>query len=173
MYINGTESFRPGILYKTLRAIEYCHNHMSYHYLVRSNISTIIDFSQYKEEQLQGRYMGCSYNTLQWLDHAGGIHDRTLWGTEFVYGTGIVLPHDSVTFLLQHKDEIRVDLIDDVAIGLFFSTYPQYKPTQLGRTSYNDADSSNAICYRNRTNDRQDDIKRMKQIVSTLLKRVI
>jgi len=40
LYINGTESFIPGIYNKTIKAIEYINNKYSYDYIIRTNLST-------------------------------------------------------------------------------------------------------------------------------------
>lgn len=52
LYIKGNESFCPGILIKTIKAMNYVMTTgISFTYLVRSNISTAINFSlfPYKE----------------------------------------------------------------------------------------------------------------------------
>jgi len=40
LYINGSESFIPGIYQKSIRAIEYINNKYSYDYVIRTNLST-------------------------------------------------------------------------------------------------------------------------------------
>jgi len=45
LYIKGIETYTPGILQKTISALEYFKNDIpNYSYIVRSNISTIIRF---------------------------------------------------------------------------------------------------------------------------------
>jgi hypothetical protein len=166
MYIRGNETYVPGILDKTLRAIEYCHANMSYQYLVRSNISTVIDFTKLDESKLTAKYMGCDQNNLQWLDPYGGITDQSLWGTPYIGGIGIIMTPDTVSFLLAHKDEIRMDVVDDVSLGAFFTKYNQFSLKTVATTHYNN--ESPAICYRNRTSDRLEDVERMKRIVKRI-----
>ena len=50
--IKGDESYLPGILDKTIKAITITSN-IDYKYLVRSNISTIIDFDNLNNEDLE------------------------------------------------------------------------------------------------------------------------
>ena len=40
LYINGSESFIPGIFQKSIKAIEYINNKYSYDYVIRTNLST-------------------------------------------------------------------------------------------------------------------------------------
>jgi hypothetical protein len=166
MYIKGTETYRPGILDKTIRGIQYAHENIPYKYLVRSNISTVIDFNRINESEMNGTYMGCDQNNLQWIDHYGGIFDTSLFGTRYIGGIGIIMTRETVDFLLQHKSEINMDVIDDVAIGAFFTKYPAFSLKTVAHTTYNT--ESSAICYRNRTHDRQEDVERMKRIIDKI-----
>jgi hypothetical protein len=43
LYLKGTESFMPGIITKTINAMNYINKQYSYDYVVRTNISTIIN----------------------------------------------------------------------------------------------------------------------------------
>ena len=167
MYIRGNETYIPGILDKTIRAMAYCHTNMSYQYLVRSNISTVIDFYKLNESELTAKYMGCDQNNLQWLDPYGGITDQSLWGTRYIGGIGIIMTPDTVSFLLAHKDEIRMDVIDDVSLGAFFTKYNVFSLKTVATTHYNN--ETPAICYRNRSDDRFEDVARMKRIVKRIL----
>ena len=166
MYIRGKETYVPGILDKTIRAIEYCHDNLSYTYLVRSNISTVIDFSKLDESKLVDKYMGCDQNRLQWLDEPAGIKDKSLWGTSYIGGIGIIMTRDTVSFLLEHKAEINMNVVDDVSIGALFSMYPEYEPKTVATTTYNT--ESPAVCYRNRSPERNSDIERMTRIIAKI-----
>src|SRR5689334_3538102 len=44
LYIRGLETFIPGVLKKTLSAFEICRQKFEFRYLVRTNISTIVNF---------------------------------------------------------------------------------------------------------------------------------
>ena len=139
---------------------------MSYSYLVRSNISTVIDFNRLDEGNLTGTYMGCDQNNLQWIDHYGGIFDQSLFGTRYIGGIGIIMTPDTIEFLIKHKNEINMDVIDDVALGAFFTRYPSFSLKTVAPTTYNT--ESDAICYRNRSPNRDEDVERMKRIVAKI-----
>lgn len=176
MYINGHESFIPGILNKTISAIEYCNKNIDYDYIIRSNISTIIDFSKLN---LNHDFMSCYPIELQWIDPKAGIHNNNLIGTKFASGTSIIMSKKSILYLLEHKHELDTTVIDDVSIGDVLSKYKYLE--KIGNMSIND-ENENAICYRNRivnpsTNDvlvpdnnRDEDVKRMKRIIQKIKK---
>ena len=87
IYINGKETFIPGILEKTLLAFKYLNN-FDYDYLIRSNISTIIEFNRlisYLEKNPIDYYGAGKLVNLQWT--GGGILDSTWYGTLFASGT--------------------------------------------------------------------------------------
>lgn len=164
MYIKGDETFIPGILHKTMEAIQYCKDHYPFDYIVRSNISTIIDFSTMNEYLVRSDYSGCMGLTLQGLDAPFGIHDNSLFGTRYLQGTHIVLTKNGVDHLLQNKHKLRYDIIDDVAIGLIMGP-----PTRLGKIVQNE-ESTGKTCYRNKSNNRKDDIERMKRLAGIGIK---
>lgn len=125
--IKGTESFVPGVLDKTLKTFEYVIDNSildDYDIVIRSNISTIIDFNLLiKELENTGvpDYAGGKIENLQWL--GGGITDDTWYGTIFVTGTSIILSPNAVRNIVKNKDEIKLDIIDDVSIAIFFKTH--------------------------------------------------
>ena len=160
MYIQGDESFIPGILHKTIEAIQYCNDHYSFQYLVRSNISTIIDFSTMNENMVTSDYSGCMGLEVRGLDPPFGINDNLLFGTKYLQGTHIVLTKKGVDYLIQNKEKLRYDIIDDVALGLIMGS-----PTRLGQIVQN-GESSGNTCYRNKSYNRKEDIERMKRIAN-------
>jgi glycosyltransferase involved in cell wall biosynthesis len=174
MYINGNESYIPGTLDKTIRAIEYCNNNFDYKYIVRSNISTIIDYLQFPEDDIKKNwYSGSHIENLQWL--GGGINDTKYFGLQYVQGFQIILHKKAVKFLLKNKNKINMDFIDDVSLGLFFTNqFPPESmgnslPLKVGTLSINSEE--NAFCYRNRNNfDRNLDIKQMRLTTNNLIK---
>jgi hypothetical protein len=81
LLIRGTETYLPGILDKTLKALRYFPLD-PYQYVIRSNASTVVDFEPLLEELARNPvdYAGSFAHNLQWLDPANGITDRTYWG---------------------------------------------------------------------------------------------
>lgn len=99
MYINGNHAKNhdeEGILYKTIKAMEYCQVHLSYTLLVRSTISNIIDYTKLVQDKVACRYIEYNKHTLRWLD----VTNDNSFGT---YNDIIVIPFDTVGELLTHK----------------------------------------------------------------------
>ncbi len=118
--IRGEESFLPGILDKTMRAIAYVTQHMEFDYLIRSNVSTVVHIARIALylAHTPVDYGGWALN-LRWLDPKSGIVDRRHEGTTFVSGTCIILSHRTAQLLVQRSDLVDRRIIDDVAIAVF------------------------------------------------------
>jgi hypothetical protein len=169
IYIPGYETFIPGILDKTLKAIDYCVNilKIDFEYIVRSNISTVIDFNRLiiPNNNMEIVYTSTQINDLQWTGKMGGITDDT--GTLYASGTIIILNIPGVRYLLNNINKINMSVIDDVSIGLLMKNVinVQQLPHKM---VWNNTDSD-GIVFRNRTKNRNNDIKRMKNIVTNIM----
>jgi len=178
MYIKGKESFIPGILDKTIKAIEYCVKHMSFDYLIRSNISTIINFSLLPE-------LTCGYATFNKLvtsyDPISGVYQP---GIIFAQGTSIITSYHLSNYIIENKHKLDYTIIDDVSIALLLQHEELHVVGQLfdinsyiAYISYNQQiglDNSINIpmttAYRHKSVDRNNDVNTMKYIVSILKK---
>jgi hypothetical protein len=148
LLIKGTESFVPGVLDKTIKAIEYvCNTGIfdEFDAIVRSNISSIINFDllRVKLNELKNiypsglpYYSGARIETLGWT--GGGIHDSTYFGLRFACGICFVLSKPAVYNLLANKDKIRMDIIDDVSLAIFHKEHVPnaYPPAEIGSFLY-------------------------------------
>ena len=164
---------------------------MDFDYLIRSNISTIINFNNLIKE-LQKHpidfYGGGKVLNLQWL--GGGITDSTWYGTEFACGTSIILTKPAVTFILESERLIHKSIVDDLALAILMREYmPNIKPQELNQSFYKTTpcffrnegfdmqgiinfvkENSDTIFYRNRCyNCRKVDEIQMKIIVDILM----
>jgi len=191
--IRGEETYVPGILQKTVRAFEYFQNDFEqYDYVVRSNISTIINFhrltvsiEKYSMDSSIDYGSGTNIYDLQWLDSTAGIHDKTHFGTRFAGGTNIILSISSVQSIVRNQDKIDYSVVDDVSIGLFMKNHmPEVEPKNVTQGSivimpnFNaDYDkivdfcnqNQDAIVYRNRNDpDRTVDSQQMKILCDLL-----
>jgi len=127
IYVKGNES-AMNILDKTIKSFELMNKlHIDYDFLIRANISTIIDINNLliflnslpKNNIYCG---GCKLN-LQWLDPNYGIVDDTLFGLNYIQGTSIILSKNIVESICNNKDKLNYKIIDDVSIGLFIKEY--------------------------------------------------
>jgi hypothetical protein len=170
--IKGTESYLPGILDKTLKAMEYVvNNKYDCDYLVRSNISTIVDFELLDKELTKKpiEYGGGLINELKMIDKNGGIVDETYFGLKYVSGTAIVFSKNTLDQVIANRDKINYKIIDDVAIGLLMRDELKKPAEQVGSflivSDSNISDKKPYVFYRNRSSNRQTDVKNMKIII--------
>lgn len=168
MYIKGVEKAVPGILDKTIKAMEWCQKRIQYSYLIRSNISTIINFSKLDSSIFKENYSGCEALNLQWIDEPYGVVDMSLWGTLYIRGIGIFLSAEAVACLIDHKDELEWSIIDDLSIGILLKKY-NYTFNKTVGTVHNNT-TPNSVCYRNRSDfgGRNKDVERMKKIINMI-----
>ncbi len=174
--IRGKETYLPGIFKKTVKAIEICLKY-EFDYIVRSNISSIIDF-RLLNTYLKNRDVkyGGFYIMTQLLPNIeAGIYGFEYIGTKYVVGTCIILCKKIAKLLINNQNDINYDVIDDVGIGLFFKKYSIY-PENLINEKNEDLFLINSRCacdniilYRNKRNNRSADIKYIKNIIDQLL----
>lgn len=175
LYIKGDEGYIPNILDKTIKAFEFF-NDFDYDYIVRSNISTIINFNLLSDKLLKDKPdYGGGVTEIETLNSEAGIIDTNLIGLNYVSGTNIILSNKTVNRILENtcqctQNNINYDLIDDVAIGLLIRDYMP----DIELTIYNDyytleyETMKDYIFYRNRTEDRYKDVENMKIIINNI-----
>ena len=179
IYVKGKEHLL-NILYKTITALEYLLQKNNYDFVIRSNISTIIhipNLLQYLHRiPNKNIYTSSHFFNLQSLNHKGGIHNSSLFGTNFARGISIILSTDTARYLIHHKNKLRYDIVDDVSIGLFFKKFPnlirygkQYLSKELTTNSVNKyTNINNYTFFRNKSTNRMVDIKIMNLIVKKI-----
>lgn len=137
LIIKGNETYLPGILDKTIKAFKYVEtieniNGVKYDYIIRSNISTVINFDKLCKELVNKpvSYGGGFRMKIfkGWRDHPGGIIDDRYEGVEYASGTSIIISRDLLNKMLKKINLIDYNVIDDVSIGQFImKNFPEYK----------------------------------------------
>lgn len=129
----------PGILSKTIFALEMLHDR--YDVFFRTNLSSMIKLSAF-DDFVQSRESICYSGAWTWTDclrkdliHHGRIGpDKSIKsleeldvyeGNTFVSGAGYFLNSDEARSLVERKDRIRFDIVDDVSVGLMFRKHEQ------------------------------------------------
>jgi len=138
--IPGVETVVPGILDKTLAAIQYfCDEkkeQSAFDFLVRSNASTVINFYTILPI-LFARRDTLMYGGLQMFERTktepNYMHENLehLYPLTYVQGTCIVLHKNAICALITNIARISNKPIDDIAIGLFFKQLSIDKPTEF------------------------------------------
>ena len=96
------ESFIPGILQKTIYSFEYIEANFEYEYIMRTNLSSFFDINQ----------LMVFINTLPKERLYCGKNNRN-----YISGSCFILSKDVVKLIIQNKDKIDYNIIDDVSIG--------------------------------------------------------
>jgi len=177
--IKGYESYIPGILDKTIKAFDYIKDY-EFDYIVRSNISTIINF-ELLINNLNNNidYAGGVnlYINDSYRDIYNGIIDDRYKNTYYGSGTSIILSKKIFTHILTNKQYIDYNVIDDVSIGfLIKKILPDIILYNFSDKflSFNDINIKNNIVtneiifYRNRNITRDIDIENMSYIIKIL-----
>jgi len=107
IFIKGSDSFVPGCLDKTIKSIEFVLKEYDFDFIFRTNMSSVIDLQKL-------------YNILNdKMKYAGVIvFDK---GTYFASGAGFLLSKQMCQLLINNKDKLQYNIIDDVALGYFFT----------------------------------------------------
>lgn len=116
---------------------------------------------------------------LEWLDNTSNIIDNRYFGTLYCSGTNIIFSYDVISHMINNKDKINYDVIDDISFGLYIKNnlpsildnINKNKPSYyVCNKNININEIKNKIFIRNRVNnyDRDNDIKNMKKIINQL-----
>lgn len=187
--IKGKESFIPGILDKTIKSFEIFKD-LEYDYLVRSNISTIINFDkliQYLTIKPILYYGGGHCKNLNWISISDGIVNQNWCNTIFSNGTSIIFTKNAIIDIINNKNIIKYDIIDDVSLSIFVREFkPGYIPEEIKHNLHychvpfflnnnnlcnNIINNKNYIFYRNKClnkGNRNIDLQQMRIIVKSI-----
>ena len=167
--IKGSETFIPGILDKTIKAFEYFKNTLNtlnnldnYDYIIRSNISTVINFDKILNI-LSDKY----------YDYGFYLFNRQKY--KFSSGTSILLSNKMIHFILNNKNKLDYETIDDVAIGIIlYENIDTLKFCNIRHKvcfNYTKQPINNYIIFRNKTKyNRNKDIFAIKKITNAILR---
>lgn len=178
LYFKGTESFIPGILDKTLKAFELFKDY-NFDYIIRSNISTVINFDyllkylSYLPFDFGGPFSYCG----NYVSPSDGMTEEKhkIYGKYgFVGGCCTIFSKKIIHQLLEHKTDIQnLEMIDDLAIGIGINKFiKNYQKSLLSfpNLSFNtNKIQKYKIIYRNKRNNRLDDVQAINELVSQLI----
>ncbi|EJK47940.1 hypothetical protein THAOC_33301 [Thalassiosira oceanica] len=114
--IPGENSYIPGCMVMTMKAIEYIHETKlqghRHKYLLRTNISSLWCFPKYLS------YIGEKFPTGSTQVYNGMIGTNSKNGCrQFISGSGILLSPDLERLMVNDQERIMWDIVDDTAIG--------------------------------------------------------
>jgi hypothetical protein len=111
IYVRGVESYTPGILTKTLKAMQYIYNTFDFNFLIRTNLSSFWNFNLYKKV-----FNKPTENTVK-------ASIGLLYGIQFPEGAGMVLSKDIIYKMINNQNSFDYKENDDVAIGMFLHNF--------------------------------------------------
>jgi hypothetical protein len=129
LYVRGDECLIPGILHKTVEALSFFLRERSslmippYDYVWRTNLSSVLDFAGLERFLSSSKALDVGTKSLDVGTkslYAGYIGLGSLnngSSTFFASGAGFLMSRDVAMYLVENKEFLRWDLIDDVAIG--------------------------------------------------------
>lgn len=179
LHIKGKDTYLPGILDKTLKAFYYFKDdYKKYDYIVRTNISSIVNFNNLCDE-LEKRPLnyGTSISlkiTKNYRDPNCGINDDRYQETKYASGTCIIFSRRLFGDILSKINLFDYSVIDDVSFGYFVKNNTKYTLENLGRymltdsNIFKDKNIDKYILFRNRSDNRNKDIETMKYIVKNI-----
>jgi len=129
LYINGKETYIPGILDKTIIALDIVTNQLNveYDFFFRTTVATSINFIELYNyidsltiNEKLFYYIG-TFNKLKWLDANAGIIDKTYYGTRYCGGGFIMVNKGLAINIINNKHKLISSLIDDCSIGEYIN----------------------------------------------------
>ena len=153
IYTDEPESYHNCTM-KTIKSFELLRD-FDFDYIFRTNSSSYVDKKLLKE-YLKDKPRNNFYSAII------GNHD----GIPFGSGCGYFLSRDLVHFLIDHKNEFDLTLIDDVSVGKLLSKYniELVNSSRFDVINHNDSIPLDYFHYRLNTNYRDMDISNMKKI---------
>ena len=173
----------PGCLLKTIMAFIAVHNSgIEYDYMIRSNISTVINFDKLvkgitdlnNSSNKKYDYLGGNMFHINWIDPVYGVTEKYN-GVKYVQGTNIILSQKTVNLIVHNKDKIDYNVVDDVSFGVFVRDFKEHLTNDFAvipnsfAINNNTCDDKN-IFYRNRNTDRTNDVHNVSKIIECIMK---
>jgi hypothetical protein len=157
LFLRGRETY-PGILEKTFKALDYFTRRKHYHYVIRTNLSSVWIFPKLM------RFLETVPRTGV---YGGIINNNQPW--PYISGAGITFSWDVVQILLQNRHIAYANkFIDDVDIG-FACVYLGISTTSIPRVDVGSVEDvyKEGFHYRVRfLTDRTQELPFMRKILS-------
>jgi hypothetical protein len=143
--------------------MEYIAKKYNPDYILRTNISTVVNYNLLCNELSK-------YDINKYLYLTGCIVNMMNYNIFIAGGTSIILNRNSYNLLINSL--IRTDIIDDVAFGLIFyvnNIFPELVSQFTENSEFNDKISKTCCFYRNKRDDRLDDVCEIEKIYNVIL----
>ena len=112
LFWKGTESFYPGILNKTLAAMEYCEKTYTFDYILRTNLSSFWHLPRLLEVVDQLPKTNCVFSP-----YCRGYYILNTY-VDFPSGCGFISSKDVIQQFISRRDLFLDTVVDDVSFGV-------------------------------------------------------
>ena len=163
--IKGKETYIPGILNKTIKAFEIVNKHFKYDYLVRTNISSVINFKILLNFINRNNPDSCG---KIWNLNNGNCKFKMHWGKKYYAGLCMVYKKNVINFFINNQNKLEKRVIDDQALGIIENN-TRFRRLNIDHLTLINSYKDGIITYRNKSKNRQLDINRMKFIINKLM----
>ena len=163
--IKGKETYIPGILNKTIKAFEIVNKHFKYDYLVRTNISSVINFKILLNFINRNNPDSCG---KMWNLNNGNCKFKMHWGKKYYAGLCMVYKKNVINFFINNQNKLEKRVIDDQALGIIENN-TRFRRLNIDHLTLINSYKDGMITYRNKTKNRQLDINRIKFIINKLM----
>ena len=111
LYVPGVEEYSCQAIYtKTLKGFKFCHENLSYDYLLRTNLSSFWVFDKllnYMKCRQHGKYILGRFMT-----------NKDECSSHFLSGTSIMIPNNFIPLIFNHTKTTKI--MDDIEISEFY-----------------------------------------------------
>lgn len=169
----GEETYFPGILDKTIDAFEFMFDPNVYDCIVRSNVSTVVNFAHLLQHISAGAMYGGTH--IMCSDEISGSEpiENTDKPLQFAQGTCIILGPSIVDAIVKNRSLLNRTIEDDASIALLLKRTLKIRPSTFGTqykffsTLYNISDVS---AFRNHHfhSNREEDTLNVRRATKTL-----
>ena len=200
--MRGTESWCPGLLIKTMRAVAHLNDaskySFKYDYVIRTNASSFINLegfyneltafvSSHNNTRAEYKYvtMGSEY-TVTSKNDSYGLNDQTMQvysGTTFLHGVCIVMNAALVALLCENTHCINYLVVDDVELGRVFEALAEsrvlcphgiFKHDLKGRILFmGNAHDPLVYCNNRFKHDRSIDLRNFNDVATRFIRALI
>jgi len=112
LFCKGTESFYPGILNKTLAAMDYCTKTYPFDYILRTHLSSFWNLPRLLEVVDSLPKTDCIFSP-----YCKGYHILNT-RVDFPSGCGFISSKDIIQKIIDHRDLFLNTVMDDVSFGV-------------------------------------------------------
>ena len=120
LILNTPESYMPGILIKTIESFKIINNLYDYKHIIRTNLSSFFIVNNILK-------ISAKLNDNNIYTGIEATHTQYNKKIIFISGAGYWLSRDNINYILNNKNNLNINLIDDVSIGDLLSNINKSK----------------------------------------------